>query len=153
MAFGQPSYRSNIETFTPSGVTTHDAFHAYDIVLNNSGARPADRDLVDNRIIQEVRDRTGHFIDSQNDVGGWPDLKENYRILEIPVNPHQDDDLDGYTNLEEWLHNYSKNVESVSQSGNQIERASFTDFLKHYTILFPMFRIISQRLGLLQSLI
>ena len=149
VAFGQPSFRSNTVTFTPSGVTTHNAFHAYDIVLNKSGARPADRDSVDKRIIQEVRDRTGHLIDSQNDVGGWPDLKENFRILDVPINPHQDDDFDGYTNLEEWLHSYSKDVEIKSQPANQIERSSFTDFLRHYTILFPKLGIILQRFELL----
>jgi hypothetical protein len=42
-------------------------------------------------------------------VGGWPVLEENARPLAfIPgypsSNPHGDDDADGYTNLEEWLH-------------------------------------------------
>jgi hypothetical protein len=77
-----------------------------DYVLNNAGSRPADRDAVDIRVIQSVRDRSGQIIDSQSDVGGWPVLAENNRTLVIPDNPNGDDDDDGYTNLEEWLHNF-----------------------------------------------
>ncbi|MCA2997127.1 MAG: pectate lyase [Rhodocyclaceae bacterium] len=33
------------------------------------------RDDVDVRVVQEVRNRTGRIIDSQEDVGGWPVLK------------------------------------------------------------------------------
>jgi len=31
--------------------------------------------------------------------------------LTTPTNPHGDSDGDGYTNLEEWLHNYSSQAE------------------------------------------
>jgi hypothetical protein len=82
-----------------------------DYVLNNVGARPVDRDSVDIRVIQSVRNGTGQVIDSQSDVGGWPVLAENNRILVIPSNPNGDDNGNGYTNLEEWLHNYAAQVE------------------------------------------
>jgi hypothetical protein len=42
-------------------------------VLSNAGARPWDRDAIDERIAQSVRERTGQIIDSQEDVGGYPD--------------------------------------------------------------------------------
>ena len=79
--------------------------------LSNSGARPADRDPVDTRVIQNIRNRRGGIIDSQSDVGGWPILAVNKRRLQIP------DDTNGlaksgYTNLEEWLHAYSRLVEN-----------------------------------------
>jgi hypothetical protein len=41
-------------------------------VLANAGARPWDRDAVDRRIVQEVRDGTGRVIDDENQVGGYP---------------------------------------------------------------------------------
>ncbi|GAH64227.1 unnamed protein product, partial [marine sediment metagenome] len=80
-------------------------------VLNNAGSRPADRDAVDIRVVQSVRDRSGQIIDSQSDVGGWPILAENYRSLVVPDNPNGDDNGNGYTNLEEWLHDYAAQVE------------------------------------------
>jgi hypothetical protein len=80
-------------------------------VLANAGARPADRDPVDARIVREVRTRTGSIPASQADVGSWPELPENRRKLTVPDNPHGDDDGDGYTNLEDWLHRFAAQVE------------------------------------------
>lgn len=85
--------------------------------INTVGARPADRDAVDVRIINNVRNRTGSLIKSQDDVGGFPHLEKNTRILNIPSNPHADDDADGYTNLEEWLHKLSAQVEGRTEIG------------------------------------
>lgn len=82
-----------------------------DWVLKTAGAFPAMRGPVDARVIEQVRNRTGHIIASQNDVGGWPDLQEKRRELVIPEDPHGDADGDGYTNLEEWLHEYAAVVE------------------------------------------
>jgi hypothetical protein len=75
-----------------------------DYVLGHAGARPADRDSVDRRIVSDVENRRGSIIDSQNQVGGWPTLAINRRSLSLPADPNGDDDRDGYTNLEEWLH-------------------------------------------------
>jgi len=80
-------------------------------VLQSSGARPADRDSVDERIVNEVRSRTGNIIDSQNQVGGWPVLAQNYRTFNAGSNPNGDDDGDGYTNIEEILHQMAAQVE------------------------------------------
>lgn len=80
----------------------------------NAGARPSDRDDVDLRIVRDLRQRAGRIIDSQRDVGGWPDHPGSSRALVLPEEPHRDDDGDGYTNLEEWLHRYSEEVEGRS---------------------------------------
>lgn len=73
-------------------------------VLAGAGARPAARDSVDERIVQTVRDRNGAIIDSQNDVGGYPASSPGATSLDLAANPHGDDDDDGYSNVEEWLH-------------------------------------------------
>lgn len=72
-------------------------------VLSNVGARPLDRDSVDERIVREVKRRTGHIIDSQREVGGWPEARRTYRPFKSPLHPNGDDDGDGYTNIEEVL--------------------------------------------------
>jgi hypothetical protein len=105
------------------GFTAMDSGLVEDFVLSNAGARPTDRDSVDLRVIQSIRDGTGQIIDSQDDVGGWPDLAENQRPLTIPSNPNGDDDGDGYTNLEEWLHTFAAEVEG----GEPTSLPTFTD--------------------------
>jgi hypothetical protein len=90
----------------PSGEVT-------DWVLANAGARPTDRDAVDERIVRDVLDSRGRIIDSQNDVGGWPALQPTRRPLQVPDDPGGDSDGDGYTNLEEWLHELAAALEAA----------------------------------------
>jgi uncharacterized protein YjdB len=87
-------------------------------IVANVGARPADRDPVDTRIINDVANGTGRHIkvlgwgnEDENVVGGFPSLAQNTRVLTLPPNPHGDDDGDGYTNLEEWIHQFTAQVE------------------------------------------
>jgi len=82
-----------------------------DMVLAGAGARPADRDSVDVRVVNEVQTRTGYIISSQSEVGGWPVLPSTSRALVLPSNPNADDDSDGYTNIEEFLHQMAAQVE------------------------------------------
>ncbi len=96
-------------------------------VLANAGARPADRDSVDTEIIswatdgdkptsaQYPRINADNLFDSQDDRGSWPILAENTRPLTLPNNPNGDDDGDGYTNLEEWLHTFAAEVEGSTE--------------------------------------
>ena len=86
----------SLANFTPASAASLEK-----TVLRSAGARPADRDPVDSRIVQQVRSRSGRLINSQDDVGGWPDLAENRRKIDIPANANGDDDGDGYTNFEE----------------------------------------------------
>lgn len=80
-------------------------------VLATAGARPRDRDAADERIVESVRKGRGGVIDSQEDVGGHPDVKPVRRELKLPGAPNGDADGDGYTNLEEWLHAHAAKVE------------------------------------------
>ncbi|HEV8076983.1 MAG TPA: hypothetical protein VGP45_01220, partial [Marinobacter sp.] len=55
-------------------------------VLNRAGARHWDRDAIDQRIIASVRERSGRIIDSEADVGGYPqELPASYRALDVPT--------------------------------------------------------------------
>jgi len=100
--------------------TTEPANVAYKRVLARAGASKT-RDIVDKRIVTEVRTGRGRIIDSEKSVGGWPTLRSR------PASPDTDGDgmpdawerkhkldaLDptdgpspasaGYTNLEQYL--------------------------------------------------
>ena len=77
--------------FVVAPVTTQSAEAAYGLVLAQAGASLV-RDAVDRRVVEEIRTGTATFgasykgggkgiIDSQKDVGGWPEL----RSLPAPV--------------------------------------------------------------------
>lgn len=72
----------NLGDNTPA---TQTAKVAFELVLNNSGAS-LKRDAVDRRFIQDLRDGKGKLLDSQKEVGGWPDL----RSAECPKDTDQD---------------------------------------------------------------
>jgi large repetitive protein len=54
--------------------TSEPAQIAYEHVLNNAGATLPKRDAVDERIVRETREGTGHVINWVKDAGGWPDF-------------------------------------------------------------------------------
>jgi len=98
----------------------------YDHVLKFAGARPADRDSVDKRIVQSVKSRNGQIINCvsangtarcSKNAGGWPTLVKNYRALTLPSNPGGVAS-NGYTNLENWLHALDENVAGTVQSSS-----------------------------------
>lgn len=110
------------EAFITQPVKTTSALEAFGSVLSTVGASLPHRDSVDARIVNEVRKRGGSIIDSQQQVGGWPELNSTVAPTDsdadgIPdlwerrhgLNPHDpadgsaDKDKDGYTNLEEYL--------------------------------------------------
>lgn len=66
-------------------ITPTDAEAAYNMVLLTAGSARV-RDAVDTRIFNEVRSETGAFINSQNDVGGFPLLNS----LPAPLDTDQD---------------------------------------------------------------
>ncbi|MBN2367161.1 MAG: pectate lyase [Calditrichaeota bacterium] len=112
--------------FTAAPVTTQTAEQAYSLVLAHAGAVLPKRDSVDERIIDDVKSGKASvgngIIDSQAEVGGWPELL-NYDVpsdtdhdgmpddweLDMGLNPKDpadrngDLDGDGYTNLENYL--------------------------------------------------
>jgi len=131
--------------FKPSSVTISPGDIAYNWVLSYAGAITPTRDNVDLRIVNNVINGTGKIIDSQEQVGGWPDLDQG-RYPEdtdndgIPDNWEQTHGLNmylatdannpsflapsGYTWLEEYINSLLP-ISSEKSSSNQ-----FFDFLK-----------------------
>jgi len=114
--------------FAAPAVRTQTAKQAFDSVLAVVGASLPVRDSVDRRIIEQVRKGTGKIIDSQKNVGGWPELKSTPAPLDtdhdgIPdawetkhgLNPRDPADAglahdkNGYTNLEHYLNRTDPN--------------------------------------------
>jgi hypothetical protein len=121
-----------LEPYVVAPVETQSAAEAFEHVLAHAGASKQ-RDAVDARIIEEIRTGTARFgaswdgggkgiIDSQDDVGGWPELKSEPAPVDNdndgmpdewetsqgfdPQNESDgklDEDGDGYTNVEEYL--------------------------------------------------
>jgi hypothetical protein len=71
---GDEQFRSDTPAVPPSGIGEHTAAEAYDLVLQHAGANAPYRDPIDTRIVASVTSGTGNIIDSQTEVGGWPDL-------------------------------------------------------------------------------
>ncbi len=114
-----PNLRATV-AFEIAPVTTEAGNVAFERVLAGAGASNV-RDSVDARVVETVRTRTGRLIDTQSEVGGWPDLASGEAYADSDgdgmddaweranaLNPAQDDsaadrDGDGYSNVEEFL--------------------------------------------------
>ncbi len=77
----------------PEGLLAGPAAETAERVTRYAGARPKDRDAVDTRIVREFLERRGQIIDSQEEVGGYPQTKLTRRPLEVPAQ-----------GIGEWLH-------------------------------------------------
>jgi len=86
--------------FWPEFIDALPASEVVDYVTKNAGARPKDRDKTDKRIIKDFLNKKGKIIDSQDEVGGYPEARMTHRSLEIPIN-----------NLEDWLNKFTDEVQ------------------------------------------
>jgi hypothetical protein len=84
----------------PEGLVAKSPTAALWHVARFVGARPAERDAIDRRIVDGAL--TGHakIIDSQDDVGGYPKVESATRKLEVPVKSRR-----------EWLEKLAREVE------------------------------------------
>ncbi|GFE85862.1 pectate lyase family protein [Steroidobacter agaridevorans] len=127
-SFGSMSlsgYKASAPVAWPAGFTTKPTGDdvTLNYVLKYAGARPADRDPIDTRVVQNVRSRTGESINCvapngtarcNKNAGGWPAMAENARALTLPADPNTVT-ASGYTNLELWLHGMAAEVEGRSR--------------------------------------
>jgi hypothetical protein len=124
---GKPQAKTVGTPFATAPVTTVPAKEALDLVLATVGASLPMRDRVDTRLVNDVRTRGGHIINSQTEVGGWPELKsgpvpadaDNDGIADAwetahGLNPRNPTDANavnpksGYTNLEDYLNSLAQ---------------------------------------------
>jgi hypothetical protein len=140
-AISAPNTRGTLEVGSPptwpAGLLAKPVGQVKEYVLANAGARPAERSAQDSRLITNARQGTGRFSHCVNpssyyagsgwiaanlpncdrrNAGGWPVLAQNTRQLTVPANPSGDDDGDGYTALEEWLHDFAAQVEGAPET-------------------------------------
>ncbi len=138
---GDYSYLKLAEAWPAMAIDQQTAEETYASVLDNVGATLPKQDIVDARIVHDTRNGDATFegvtyeqnksvtdktkicgiIDSQKDVGGWPELKSTAAPTDADhdgmpddwennheLNPNDKDDgnivgADGYTNLEKYL--------------------------------------------------
>lgn len=96
--------------------TEQTAAEAYETVLAKAGCS-LQRDAVDQRIINDVRNGSGRLIDTPSDVGGWP----NYTGEKKP-----DSDGDGIP--DEWEEAHGLNPKSYSDGRKSTLVEGFTNF-------------------------
>lgn len=83
----------------PAGLEARSTAAALWHVARFAGARPAERDAIDTRIVQNALTGTARIIDSQDEVGGYPRLEPTTRQLEVPA-----------TGRRQWLEGLAREV-------------------------------------------
>jgi hypothetical protein len=100
-----PELRQSFETLKepplwPEGLRAVSPTAALWHVARFVGARPAERDAIDRRIVSEALTGTARIIDSQEQVGGYPKIEPVTRKLEVPEK-----------NRRAWLEKLAQEVE------------------------------------------
>ena len=134
------NWKGSSKSFSVAGVSTRwtegmtglvneqSAEAAYETVLAKAGCSLV-RDAVDTRIVDEVRQGTGSIIDTQSQVGGWPELQPGEKAQDsdydgIPdawetqfgLNPNNSADaravtlVTGFTNIEVYMRHLVRNL-------------------------------------------
>ena len=132
-AFAYPS--------NPTSVSIHSAGDGYDAVLSYSGAS-LKRDSIDKRLEDETRNKkstytgskgsTGGLIDSQTDVGGWPE----YSATEAEKASVLDSDGDGIPDVveEAWGLNKNQATDGVAKTLDKNHRYTNLEMYLHYLV-------------------
>ncbi|MDP2716261.1 polysaccharide lyase family 1 protein [Rheinheimera sp.] len=79
----------------PAGYSALPASETEAMVLTQAGARYWQRDSIDQRIVQQVQTGNSRIIDSQQQVGGYPQIEPVYRALDVPTD-----------NIKAWLDSF-----------------------------------------------
>jgi pectate lyase len=114
-----------VGTRNPAPVVTEtSAVQAFVDVLAGAGATLPSRDPVDSRVVSDTQNGTGSWINTENDVGGFPTLASGtapsdtdhdgipdewesaHGLDPIKNDSAADRDGDGYTNVEEYINSH-----------------------------------------------
>ncbi|GIP45605.1 hypothetical protein J45TS6_40640 [Paenibacillus sp. J45TS6] len=106
-----PASKLNTPIVMPNPSAPETATDAYESVLEGAGAVLPRRDSVDARIIRDTAERTGEHINSQKEVGGYPEFASVKSDL-------ADDDRDGMPNVWETQQGLNPNDPS-DRNGTQ----------------------------------
>ncbi len=109
------------EPFLTASIETQSSPSAFELTLAKAGATLPKRDRVDSRIIKQIQSGNGNLIDSQKQVGGWPQFapaesardsdndgmpdrwEQKHKLNPNAPSGNLDSDGDGYTDIEEFL--------------------------------------------------
>ncbi|MEM6820396.1 MAG: pectate lyase [Verrucomicrobiota bacterium] len=122
----QPSHRSDKPIAPESGITIHPTAEVKALVLAHAGATAPKRDSVDQRIVSDVKNKTGKIINSQKEVGGWP----SFRAGTPPV----DSDKDGMP--DEWETAHGLNPQDPSDRNQDLKGDGYTAVEVYLNSLF-----------------
>ena len=85
----------------PEGLTPLEAYKVPAWVTAHAGAMPWSRDAIDQRLIDQARNNNGSFIDSQNEVGGYPEYEPVTRPVSVPADQGE---------LADWLAGFEQDI-------------------------------------------
>jgi hypothetical protein len=105
---------------------TQSAMEAYELVLSEAGASLS-RDAADTRLVQGVQNRTHRMIDSQREVGGWPELRS--------LDPRSDRDLDGMP--DQWESEHDTNPDDALDGNRDRDNDGYTNLEEYLNSLVP----------------
>jgi hypothetical protein len=118
----------NLANLPLSSALPADAVEGF--LVANAGARPADRDAVDNRLAGEIVTRTGSVPNRTSEkagagtgADGFPILASNRRALAVPDNPNAIVDGAGRSRIELWLEEFARDLEPGNAGGGSSSRA------------------------------
>lgn len=118
------------QPFPCAPVTTDAAAEAFPKVLATGGANLPQRDSVDQRVVQEIKDGKGRIIDSPKDVGGWPTLHSSA----APA----DSDGDGIP--DEWEKQHGLNPNDPADARKAADASGYSYIEQYLNSLVPSAR-------------
>ena len=113
---GERQVRTVDEPFPAPRLRTVPARELLEVVLAEVGASRPARDAGDVRLVGHVRNRNGALINSQSEVGGWPELKSGA----TPT----DTDRDGMPDT--WEKQHGLNAQDAADAASDGDRDGYT---------------------------